>query len=149
MDRLGDVSGERVRVECTTCKRQGSYRVSGLIERYGADISQIDLVRHLTASCRYQRPPGAAVPRKYEPACMATIDLPKPASLEPPVPPDSPFTIEVWGERGRIEMRLAVIYPLDGAVAAFEAVEGAYPQNEITLRQCIRVVRKRDRSSHT
>ncbi len=145
MDRLGDVSGDRVRVECATCKRQGSYRVSGLIERYGADIRQIDLLRHLTASCRYQRSPGTAAPRKYEPGCMARIDLPKPASLEPPVPPGSPFTIEIWGERGRIEMRLAVIYPLDGAVAAFEAVEGAYPHSEITLRQGIRVVRKRAR----
>lgn len=76
---------------------------------------------------------------------MARIDLPKPASLEPPVPPGSPFTIEVWGERGRIEIRLAVIYPLDGALAAFEAVEGAYPRNEITVRQGIRVVRKRER----
>ncbi|WP_083936123.1 hypothetical protein [Methylobacterium sp. B1] len=145
MDRLGDVSGDRVRVECTTCKRQGSYRVSSLIERYGANISQIDLLRHLTASCRYQRAPGAAAPRKYEAGCVAKLDLPKPASLEPPVPPGSPFTIEVWGERGRIEMRLAVIYPLDGAVAAYEAVEGAYPHNEITLRQGIRIVRKRDR----
>ncbi|MGE8126314.1 hypothetical protein ACQKQD_04990 [Methylobacterium sp. NPDC080182] len=76
---------------------------------------------------------------------MAKLDLPKPASLEPPVPPGNPFTIEVWGERGSIEMRLAVIYPLDGAVAALGAVEGAYPHSEITLRQGIRVVRKRAR----
>jgi hypothetical protein len=75
---------------------------------------------------------------------VAKLDLPKPGSLEAPVPPGRPFTVEVWGERGRIEMRLAVIYPLDGAIAAFEAVEGAYPHNEITLRKGARVVRKRD-----
>lgn len=145
MDRLGDVSGDRVRVECTTCRRRGSYRVFGLIERYGADITHVDLLRHLTASCRFQRTPGAAAARKYEAGCVAKLDLPKPASLEAPVPPGRPFTIEVWDERGRVEMRLAVIYPLDGAVAAYEAVEGAYPNNEITLRQGIRIVRKRDR----
>ena len=39
-------------------------------------------------------------------------------------------------------MRLAVTNPIDGTVAAFNAVEGAYPHNEITLRQGIRIVRK-------
>lgn len=134
-----------MRVDCTTCKRWGSYRVSGLLELYGADITHIDLLRLLTASCRYQRAPGTGAARKYEAGCMARIDLPKPASLEPPVPPGSPFTIEVWDERGRVEIRLEVIYPIDGAVAAYEAVEGAYPHSEITLRQGIRIVRKQDR----
>lgn len=112
MDRLGDVSSDRVRVECATCRRRGSYRVSGLIERYSADITHVDLLRLLTASCQFQRTPGAAAPRKYEAGCMAKLDLPKPPSLEPPVPPGPPFTIEVWGERGRIEMCLAVIYSI-------------------------------------
>lgn len=86
-------------MERATCKRQGSYRISGLIERYGADIGHLDLLRHVTASCRYQRLLGAAASRKYETGYMARIDLPKPASLEPPVLPGSPFTIEIWGER--------------------------------------------------
>lgn len=41
------------------------------------------------------------------------------------------------------EMRLGVIHPLDGAPAAFEAVEQAYPRSEVTLRQAARIVRRR------
>jgi hypothetical protein len=50
------------------------------------------------------------------------------------------------GGAGRVEMRLAVIYPLDGALAAFEAVEAAFPKSEVTLRQACRVVRRRERT---
>ncbi|GEL44819.1 hypothetical protein MEX01_54100 [Methylorubrum extorquens] len=70
--------------------------MSGLVERYGADITHVDLLRLLTASCRHQRTPGAAAPGKYEAGCVAKLDLPKPASLEESVPPGRPFTVEVW-----------------------------------------------------
>lgn len=104
MVQLGGVSGDRVRVECSTCRRRGSYQVSGLIERHGADITHVDLLRLLTSSSRFQPSPGTAAPRKYEVGCMAKLDLPKPASLEPPIPPGRPFTIEVWVDRNRVEM---------------------------------------------
>ncbi|AYO82691.1 hypothetical protein [Methylobacterium brachiatum] len=144
MDWLGDVSGDRITVECPTCKRYGSYRIAGLIERFGPKITGPELLSALTASCRYRGTVGASADHAGS-ACIASLNAPKPASLEPPVPPGSPFTIEVWDERGRVEMRLAVIYPLDGAVGAYAAVEGAYLHSEITLRQGIRVVRKRER----
>jgi hypothetical protein len=38
-----------------------------------------------------------------------------------------------------------VIYPLDGAIAAFEAVKDAYPRDEVTLRQGARVLCRRAR----
>ncbi|APT31950.1 hypothetical protein MCBMB27_02659 [Methylobacterium phyllosphaerae] len=145
MQTLGDIAGDRLAIDCATCRRHGSYRLDGLMQRFGPEISTLDLLRALTASCRHQRGPGAKVARKYESQCLATLRLPKAVSLEPPVPPGTPFAIEVWDERGRVEMRLAVIYPLDGAIAAFEAVQAAYPKNEVTLRQACRVVRSRDR----
>ena len=60
MGCLGDAGPGRVYVDCATCKRSGRYTVASLIDRYGADLSTIDLLRHLTASCRYQRARGAA-----------------------------------------------------------------------------------------
>ncbi|QGY01481.1 hypothetical protein MMSR116_05875 [Methylobacterium mesophilicum SR1.6/6] len=142
---LGDIAGDRLTVDCATCRRHGSYRLDGLMQRFGPEISTLDLLRALTTSCRHQRGPGSKVARKYETQCLATLRLPKAVSLEAPVPPGTPFAIEVWDARGRIEMRLAVIYPLAGALAAFEAVQAAYPQSEVTLRQAARVVRRRDR----
>ncbi len=115
------------------------------MQRFGPEISTLDLLRALTASCRHQRRPGAKVARKYESQCLATLRVPKAVCLEAPVPPGTPFAIEVWDERGRLELRLGVIYPLDGALAAFEAVKDAYPRNEITLRQACRVLCKRER----
>lgn len=145
MPKLGDVAGDRLAIDCATCRRHGSYRLDGLMKRFGSEISTLDLLRTLTASCRHQRGPGAKVGRKYESQCLATLRLPKAPSLEPPVPPGTPFAIEVWDERGRVELRLAVIYPLDGALAAFEALKDAHPRNEITLRQACRVLCKRER----
>ncbi|WCS26515.1 hypothetical protein LOK46_06665 [Methylobacterium sp. NMS14P] len=95
MGRLGDAVPGRVYVDCATCKRSGRYTVASLIGRYGADISTLDLLRHLTASCRYQRPFEASPARKYERLCLAAITLPPPARKIPPVPPGDPYTVEV------------------------------------------------------
>lgn len=143
--KLGDIAGDRLAIDCAPCRRHGSYRLDGLMQRFGPDIPILDVLRTLTASCRRQRDPGAKAARKYESQCLATLRLPRAASLEAPVPPGTPFAIEVWDERGRVEMRLGVIYPLDGALAAFEAVKAAYPRSEVTLRQAARVVRRRER----
>ena len=99
MGRLGDAAPGRVYVDCASCNRSGRYTVASLIGRYGADISTIDLLRHLTASCRHQRPPGAQPARKYEHLCLAAITLPPPTKKVPPVPPGVPYTIEVWRDR--------------------------------------------------
>jgi hypothetical protein len=145
MGRLGDTGPGRVYVDCATCKRSGRYTVASLTNRYGADISTLDLLRHLTASCRYQRPPGAPPARKYERLCLAAITLPPPAKQIPPVPPGVPYTIEVWDRiGGKLELHLATIYPLSMALAAFETACLEWPTNEVTLRDRARIVRKRE-----
>lgn len=153
MGRLGNAGPGRVYVDCATCKRSGRYTVASLIERYGADISSLDLLRHLTASCRYQRAPGVPPARKYEHLCLAAITLPPAAMQIPPVPPGVPYTIEVWDRiGGKLELHLATIYPLTVAIAAFEAACLEWPTNEVTLRDRARIVRKRElppRSTYT
>lgn len=144
--RLGDVEAGRVYVDCAACKRSGRYSTTSLIERYGRDISQVDLLRHLSASCPYQRRAGAPPARKYEPLCLAAITMPPARQVGPPVPPGRPFTIEIWSETGgKIEMQLATIYPLDMAIAAFELACQQWPAREITLRDRCRIVRKQER----
>ena len=150
MGRLGDVQPGRVWVDCASCKRSGRYSVASLLERFGPDISTTDLLRHVTASCRYQRSPGAPPSRKYEHLCLAAITLPQPVKQIPPVPPGVPYTIEVWKETGGgIELHLATIYPLSLAIAAFEAACIEWPLSEITLRDRARIVRRQDRTPGT
>jgi hypothetical protein len=146
MGRLRDVTPGRVYVDCATCKRSGHYTVASLIGRYGADISTLDLLRHLTASCRYQRAPGAPAARKYEHLCLAAITLPPPAKNTPPVPPGTPYTVEIWRETGgNVELHLATIYPLTVAIAAFEAACLEWPTHEVTLRDGARIIERRER----
>ncbi|KAA0122130.1 hypothetical protein CIW48_19195 [Methylobacterium sp. P1-11] len=146
MGRLGDAGLGRVYVDCATCKRSGRYTVASLINRYGVDISTIDLLRHLTASCHHQRAPGEPPARKYAHLCLAAITLPPPAKKIPPVPPGVPYTIEMWRETGgNVELHLATIYPLSMAIVAFEAACLEWPTHEITLRDRARIVRKRER----
>lgn len=146
MGRLGNVEAGRVYVDCASCKRSGRYTVATLLEQYGPDISTVDLLRHLTASCRYQRAPGAPAARKYERLCLAAITLPSYRQTNAPVPPGIPYTVEVWRETGGgIELHLATIYPLSVAIAAFEAACLEWPTHMITLRDRARIVRKRER----
>ena len=145
MGRLGNVQSGRVWVDCASCKRSGRYSVASLLSQYGPDISSVDLLRHLTASCRHQRPPGSPPARKYEHLCLAGITLPTYRVTNAPVPPGTPYTIEVWDRIGRkLEMHLATIYPLSMAIAAFDAACLDWPTNEVTLRDGARVVRKRE-----
>ncbi len=39
-------------VRCTKCDRRGRYRISTLIERYGADFAGPDLREKLSADCK-------------------------------------------------------------------------------------------------
>jgi hypothetical protein len=135
MGHLGDAGPSRVYVDCATCKRSDRYTVVSLIGRYGADISTLDLLRHLTASCRYQRAPGAPPTRKYEHLCLAAITLPPAAKQIPPVPPGVPYTVEIWRETGgNVELHLATIYPLSMAEAAFDVACLEWPTHEVILR---------------
>lgn len=146
MGHLGDVQPGRVWVDCASCKRSGRYSVANLLQQFGPDISTTDLLRHLTASCRYQRPPGAPPARKYERLCLAAITLPTYRQTNAPVPPGIPYTIEVWKEvGGGIELHLATIYPLSLAIAAFEVACREWPAHEVTLRDRARIIQKRER----
>lgn len=40
---LGEVTADRVVVECEICNRRGSYSTAGLVEKYGADVTMPDL----------------------------------------------------------------------------------------------------------
>ncbi|WP_243947188.1 hypothetical protein [Methylobacterium sp. J-077] len=145
MGALRDVLPGRVYVDCSSCKRSGRYTVASLRERFGQDVSTLDVLRHLTASCRYQRAPGSPPARKYEHLCLAAITLPPPMRPDIPVPPGVPYTVEVWTETGSIEVRLAVIYPIDMARAAFEVACRLWPKHEVTLRDRCRIVERRER----
>ncbi|MCJ2142771.1 hypothetical protein [Methylobacterium sp. E-066] len=109
-------------------------------------MSTLDVLRHLTASCRYQRAPGSPPARKYEHLCLAAITLPPPRRPDIPVPPGVPYTVEVWTETGGgIEAQLAVIYPIMMARAAFAVACELWPKHEVTLRDRCRIVEKRER----
>ncbi|MGU3403369.1 hypothetical protein [Methylobacterium brachiatum] len=143
---LRDIQPGRVYVDCSSCKRSGRYTVASLRERFGPDMSTLDVLRTLTASCRYQRPPGSPPARKYEHLCLAAITLPPPHRPTIPVPPGVPYTVEVWTETGGgIEAQLAVIYPIDMARAAFQVACELWPKHEVTLRDRCRIVEKRER----
>ncbi len=151
MGRLGDLPPPGwVVVACDPCTRRGCYQVARLLKRFGPDIETLDLLRALTASCRHQHPPGSGKPRKYVPACLATIAEPawrRPDPVALPVPTASPYTVETWTEASSIEMHLGTVYRLDMAVAAFEVACGFWPDSEITVRQGARIVRRQERSA--
>jgi hypothetical protein len=143
---LRDIQPGRVYVDCSSCKRSGRYTVASLRERFGPDMSTLDVLRTLTASCRYQRPPGSPPARKYERLCLAAITLPPLRRATIPVPPGVPYTIEIWKEKGGcIEAQLAVIYPTAMAQAAFEMACALWPKHEVTLRDRCRIVERRER----
>lgn len=58
-------------------------------------MSTLEALRHLTASCCYQRPPKSPLVRKYKHLCLGAITLPPLAQPTTPVPPGVLFTIEV------------------------------------------------------
>ena len=140
-----------VTVTCTHCARSGRSRVARLLEQYGPDIPELDLLRILTRTCPHQHDPGSGKRRKYVPACLATIALPvspRAISSGPPVPPGTPYTVEVWAVAGGgIELHLGTIYPLSMAMAAFEVACALWPDREVTVRDRCRIVRRRERPS--
>ena len=69
--RLSQYSYARVRVVCRPCGREGWYSLARLAERHGAEITLLDLLPRLTASCKWQRGPADPPPRLYEPRCLA------------------------------------------------------------------------------
>ncbi|MEA1835206.1 hypothetical protein U8607_24270 [Methylobacterium durans] len=144
MERLRDIRAERLIVECCSCRRSGSYRIAGLVVRFGADISQLDLLAALTASCRHQSRPGSTAPRKYEVNCQARLILP-PSGEEAmqTLSGARPVTIEIWRPNGRgIQWHAASIWNLSLAHEVFETAVKIWLASLMTLRQGIRIVEK-------
>ncbi len=70
-ERLSQYPLGRLRIACHHCGREGSWSVARLGEKHGAEIGLGELLRLLTASCKWQRKPKARDPRQYEPRCLA------------------------------------------------------------------------------
>lgn len=82
--RLSQYPHARLRIACGPCGRRGDYSVARLAERYGAEITLHELLRRLTAGCKWQRAPSDALPRPYEPRCLAVF--PDLTETPPPAP---------------------------------------------------------------
>lgn len=145
MDTLGDVAGDRIAVECLSCRRRGEFAILGLLARFGHGMPQLDVLRHLSASCRHQRRPGAPPVRKYESGCQARLLLPRQPMRETPTQIHRSLRLEVWKPNGNIEWHLATVWSFEFGHRAFEAALPLYPDRDITLRQDCRVIAKREK----
>jgi hypothetical protein len=81
LDTLSSYPYVVVRLACTMCSRQGSYRLARLADKYGAEIPMPDLLGWLAGDCKYWSPRHPGIP-----GCGAYFrDLVGPAR-----PPDLP-----------------------------------------------------------
>ena len=75
MERLCDLRGRRLVVECPPCKRRGAYGLARLRQRMGEHADLYDVYLRLTQSCRYQKPIGSRQPNQYGRTCRAAIGV--------------------------------------------------------------------------
>lgn len=85
MERLWQFPYVIVRVDCTLCKRHGSYRLARLAHLYGAEISLEELLDTLACDCPWRIPHRK--PRKYQAQCGARFTDLVPAGRPPDLPP--------------------------------------------------------------
>ncbi|KAB1077259.1 hypothetical protein F6X53_19395 [Methylobacterium soli] len=78
MERLCDIAGRRLIVECLPCRRRGVYDLARLRERFGEHADVYDVWLRLTQSCRHQHALGARRPNQYGRACRAQLDVEAP-----------------------------------------------------------------------
>ena len=71
-----------VRLSCTMCAREGSYRLARLADKYGAEIALPELLDLLAGDCKYRRPRHPAVP-----GCGACFPDLAPPTRPPDLPP--------------------------------------------------------------
>ncbi|TXN41457.1 hypothetical protein FV232_23305 [Methylobacterium sp. WL30] len=145
MDTLGDIAGDRIVVECLSCRRRGVYATDGLVARFGPTMQQLDALRHLSGSCRHQRRPGSPPARKYESACQARLILPPPKKQIVPTPIQRGLNVEAWTTSGSIEWHLATVWSFELGHLVLDAAAKLYPAQELTLRQACRVIAKREK----
>ena len=75
MERLCDLRGQRLVVECPPCGRRGAYDLARLRQRFGDHADLYDVYLRLTQACRYQRSIGTKQPNQYGRTCRAAIGV--------------------------------------------------------------------------
>ena len=75
MERLCDLRGRRLVVECPPCKRRGAYDLTRLRQRFGEHADLYDVYLRLTQTCRYRRAVGTKQPNQYGRTCRAAIGV--------------------------------------------------------------------------
>jgi hypothetical protein len=73
MERLCDLRGHHLIIDCAPCRRSGRYRLDRLRLRFGDHADLYDVYIRLTQTCRFQHPVGARRPNQYGRACRAQI----------------------------------------------------------------------------
>ena len=75
MERLCDLCGRRLVVECPPCKRRGAYDLTRLRERFGEHADPYDVYLRLTQTCRHQSAVGTPQSNQYGRTCRAAIGI--------------------------------------------------------------------------
>ncbi|TXN01835.1 hypothetical protein FV222_10130 [Methylobacterium sp. WL103] len=75
MERLCDLRGHRLVVECPPCNRRGAYDLTHLRRRFGEHADLYDVYLRLTQSCGHQKPVGSRQPNQYGRTCRAAIGV--------------------------------------------------------------------------
>ena len=75
MERLCDLRGRRLVVECPPCKRRGAYDLARLRGRFGEHADLYEVYLRLTQTCRDQRAVGTKQPNQYGRTCRAAIGV--------------------------------------------------------------------------
>ena len=74
-ERLCDLRGRHLLVECPPCGRRGLYDLERLRQRFGDHADLYDVYLRLTQTCRYQRAVGTRQPNQYGRTCRAAIGV--------------------------------------------------------------------------
>lgn len=56
LPELRDLKADHLEIACIDCGRKGRYRMAALIERYGEDMTFLDLRRILAGDCSRMQP---------------------------------------------------------------------------------------------
>ena len=75
MERLCDLRGRRLVVECPPCKRRGTYDLAHLRQRFGEHADLYDVYLRLTKTCGHQQAVGTRQPNQYGRTCRAAIGV--------------------------------------------------------------------------
>ena len=149
--RLRDYPYVVVNVRCQFCpKRQGRYRLVGLVARFGPDILLDDLLARIAADCPRRR----ARSNQYVVKCHAWFDDlsgdRKPDLAQEPTAAPKPqptrqkglrYVIRLWSRDGaECLCEVAALCDLNDAQVAFTAIAERYGGEPITLQEGMQVM---------